>query len=59
MTGDFNDVPDSEAVQMMKSPDYGFVDAAGENGNEFTTHKFRETMTTRTIDYVFFRPGAA
>ena len=56
LTGDFNDVPDSEALAnfqadtQMRSASLEFL---GEE-LDFTTHKWRSEMTTRTIDYVWF-----
>ena len=55
ITGDFNDTPDSLAIQNMLDGT-GVQSAAGEQEPEFTTHKYREStgMQTRTIDYVFY-----
>ena len=56
ITGDFNDTPDSKALQKMLNFDK--VESVwGEQEPEFTTHRFRhETgMQTRTIDYMFYK----
>ena len=57
LTGDWNDVPDSPAVQRCRSTD-GIQHASGDTLPQFTTHKFRqaEGMKTRTIDYVYYIP---
>ena len=58
ITGDFNDTPDSMALQKMYNCDLiETVSGKQEHEPEFTTHKYRDTtgLQTRTIDYMFYK----
>ena len=53
--GDFNDIPDSLCYNAMIKAGYFSAYTLYENKIEpFTTSKIRETLTHRTIDYIFF-----
>ena len=56
ITGDFNDVPESEALQKMLNSDK-VQSVHGKHQPEFTTHKYRHGtgLQTRTIDYMFYK----
>ena len=55
ITGDMNDTPESEPLQIIRTHQ-GIISAAGPEEPPVTTHKYRDGsgMTTRTIDYVFY-----
>jgi len=60
ITGDFNDTPDSMAVETIRlAPGLEMMDARDQyedvlGADYYTTYKKRETVVKRVIDYIFF-----
>jgi len=60
ITGDFNDTPDSMAVETIRlAPGLEMMDARDQYedvlaADYYTTYKKRETVVKRVIDYIFF-----
>ena len=53
IAGDFNDEPSSAAVSVLRKN--GFCDAYEKtNLQKYTTSKIRDSLVTRTIDYIWF-----
>ena len=55
--GDFNDVPDSEVCDFVRS--HGFLSAYEHDERAWTTWKKRQSEVKRVIDYIWYRPGSS